>query len=311
MLRRDWTLLLILAAIWGSSYLFIKLGLEDLSAPMVVLARIALGAAVVVPYAWRRGALSGVRGALGILTLIAAMQVAAPFMLIALGEQEISSSLAGILVASAPILTAILAIFFDPEERSEGARGIGIVLGIAGVVLLLGVDLGGSGAALLGGLAIVLASLGYAAGGLIVKKRLSGIEPLGIAAMVLVLATVMAIPPALATLPGEAPDLGTLSAVVALGALGTGVAFVIFYGLIARVGPARAFIVTFLAPVFAIFYGALLLDEEVTVATIGGMVLILCGSWLAAEGRMPGRRPAAAEEECTVEPLPTPPAPTT
>lgn len=303
--RRDWTLLLILAAIWGSSYLFIELGLEDLSAPMVVLGRIALGAAVVVPYAWRRGALRGLRGSLGVLTLIAAMQVAAPFTLIALGQEEINSSLAGILVASAPILTALLAIFFDPEERSEGPRAVGIVLGIGGVALLLGVDLGGSSAALLGGLAIVLASLGYAAGGLIVKRRLSGVEPVGIAAMVLALATPMAIAPALATAPAAAPDIGTLLAVAALGMLGTGIAFVIFYGLIARVGPARAFIVTYLAPVFAIFYGALLLDEEITVATIAGMALILGGSWLAAEGRMPWR-PRALEEP---PPEPTPPAP--
>ena len=305
--RRDWTLLLILAAIWGSSYLFIKLGLEDLSAPMVVLARIALGAVVLVPYAWRRGAFAGTGGALGILTLIAAMQVAAPVMLIALGEEEISSSLAGILVASAPILTAILAIFFDAEERSEGSRGIGIVLGVGGVALLLGVDLGGSSAALLGGLAIVLASLGYAAGGLIVKRRLSGIEPLGIATMVLVLATPMAIPPAALTAPGEWPDLGTLAAMAALGMLGTGLAFGIFYGLIARVGPARAFIVTFLAPIFAIFYGAVLLDEEITAATIGGMALILSGSWLAAEGRLPWRPPPATEPPPGR--LPTPPAP--
>jgi drug/metabolite transporter (DMT)-like permease len=305
--RRDWTLLLILAAIWGSSYLFIELGLEDLSAPMVVVLRIALGALVVVPYAWHRGALGRVRGSLGVLTLIAAMQVAAPFTLIAFGQEEITSSLAGILVASAPILTAILAIFFDAEERSEGPRAIGIVLGIGGVALLLGVDLGGSSAALLGGLAIVLASLGYAAGGLIVKRRLSGIDPLGISAMVLLLATPMAIPPAIASAPSELPGIGALAAVAALGMLGTGVAFVIFYGLIARVGPARAFIVTFLAPVFAIFYGALLLDEEITAATIGGMALILGGSWLAAEGRLPWR--PRRVDEAPPEQRPVPPAP--
>ena len=296
--RRDWALLLVLAAIWGSSYLFIKLSLEQLSPSMVVLGRIMLGAAVLVPYAYLRGALGGLRSALPTLALIAAIQVAAPFLLIAFGEREISSSLAGILVASAPILTALLAIFFDAEERSDGTRGIGILVGVAGVALLLGVDLGGSSAALAGGLGVVLASLGYAAGGLIVKRGLSGIEPLGVAAAVLVLATPMALLPALATAPDAVPGIGPLAAVAALGMLGTGVAFAIFYGLISRVGPARAFIVTFLAPVFAIFYGVVLLGERLGTATLAGTALILIGSWLAAGGglRRGGRQPRRPTE---------------
>lgn len=300
--RRDWIMLLILAAIWGSSYMFIELGLDDLSAPMVVFARISLGALVLVPYAHARGALRGLREFAAILVLIAAIQVVAPFLLIALGQTEISSALAGILVACAPIFTALLAIFFDAEERSEGVRGVGILVGIGGVVLLLGVDLGGSGSALLGGLAVVLASLGYAIGGLVIKRRLQGVPPIGIAAAVLGIGTVLSIPIALAAAPDEAPGIGALAAVFALGALGTGVAFAIFYGLISRVGPARAFVVTYLAPGFAVVYGAVLLDERVGVATVGGLLLILGGSWLAAEGRLPGRRRPP-------DSLPPPPAP--
>jgi drug/metabolite transporter (DMT)-like permease len=160
--RRSWSLLLVLGAIWGASYLFIKIGLRDLSPSMVAFVRIALAALVLLPVAAFRGALSGVRSRIWWLALVGAVQVAGPFVLISAGEEEISSSLAGILVASAPLFTALLAVWVDREERSQGLRLGGVMLGFVGVALLLGVDLGGSGSALLGGLAVVLASLGYA-----------------------------------------------------------------------------------------------------------------------------------------------------
>ena len=284
--------LLLLASIWGASYMFIKIGLRDLSAPMVACMRIALAAAVLVPWAARQGALGAVRGRAGTVALVGAVQVAGPFLLIALGEQEISSALAGILVATAPIFTAVLAIWVDHEERSEGVRLLGIVIGIAGVVALFGLDLSGSGSAILGGLAIVLAGLGYAVGGFLVKHRLGGAPPIGVAAWVMVASTIWLLPAALATAPDSVPALGPLAAVTALGVVGTGFAFAIFYTLIGRVGPARSFIVAYLAPGFAVAYGAVLLGEQITVATVAGLALILAGSWLAVEGALPipGRR---------------------
>jgi drug/metabolite transporter (DMT)-like permease len=294
--RRSWSLLLVLGAIWGASYLFIKIGLRDLSPSAVAFVRIALAALVLLPIAASQGALGGVRSKAGWLALVGAVQVAGPFLLISAGEQEISSSLAGILVASAPLFTALLAIRVDHEERSQGLRLAGVLVGFGGVALLLGVDLGGSGAALLGGLAVVLASLGYAVGGFLVKHRLAGLAPVGMSAAVMAASAIFLLPPALLTAPESVPGLGPVAAVTALGVLGTGVAFVIFYGLIASVGPARAFLVTYIAPGFAVVYGALLLSEAVTVATLAGLGLILAGSWLAAEGRLPGRPRVDVEE---------------
>jgi EamA-like transporter family protein len=170
---------LLLASIWGASYMLIKIGLRDLSPEMVAFARIALAAAVLMPIAAAQGALRGLRGSLGVIVLVGAVQVAGPFLLIPLGEQHITSALAGILVATTPIFTALLAIRIDNEERSEGLRLVGVAIGLAGVVLLFGLDLTGSVAAVLGGLAVVLASLGYSVGGFIVKHRLSGARPLG------------------------------------------------------------------------------------------------------------------------------------
>ena len=230
----------------------------------------------------------------GWLALVGAVQVAGPFVLIGAGEEEISSGLAGILVASTPLFTALLAIWVDQEERSSGLRLVGIGVGLSGVALLLGVDLGGGGAELVGGLMVVLAALGYAIGGFLVKRRLSGIAPLGMSAAVMLASALFLLPAALLTAPEEVPGLGPLAAVAVLGVLGTGIAFVIFYGLIASIGPARAFLVTYIAPGFAVVYGATLLSEEVTAATLVGLGLILAGSWLAAEGRAPWRRGAGA-----------------
>jgi drug/metabolite transporter (DMT)-like permease len=287
--RRSWLLLLLLASIWGASYMLIKIGLREMSPAMVAFARIALAAAVLLPIAAAQGALGRLRGRLGIIVLVGAIQVAGPFWLIPLGEQEISSALAGILVATTPIFTALLAIRIDHEERSEGLRLVGVAIGVAGVIVLFGLDLGGSGAAVIGGLAVVLASVGYSVGGFLVKHRLSDARPLGVVASVMAASAGLLLVPALVTAPSSAPGLGPLAAVAALGLLGTGAAFVIFYLLIGTVGPARTMVVAYVAPGFAVAYGALLLGEAITVATIIGLALIVGGSWLAAGGVLPGR----------------------
>jgi drug/metabolite transporter (DMT)-like permease len=288
-------MLIVLGSIWGASYLFIKIGVRDLSPAMVAFLRIALAAAVLAPVAAHQGAFAGLGGRLGTLTLVGAVQVAGPFFLIAAGEEEISSALAGILVSSTPLFTALLAIWVDHEERSTGLRLAGVGAGFAGVVVLLGVDLSGSGAALLGGLAVVLASLGYALGGFAIKHRFSDARPLGVVSAVMTASAVLLLPAALLTAPQSLPGAGPLGAVATLGILGTGIAFVIFYALIARVGPAKTMLVSYIAPAFAVVYGAVLLDEAITAATIFGLALILGGSWLAAEGRLSVRLPGRGE----------------
>jgi drug/metabolite transporter (DMT)-like permease len=293
--RRNWILLALLASLWGASYLFIKIGLEHhLSPAMIVCARTALAALVLLAVASRFDALGGIRERLRPIAVLALMQVAAPFLLISAGEQHIASSLTGILVASAPIFTALLAVWVDQDERSHGLSLVGVFVGIAGVAVLLGVDAGGDSAALVGGLMVVLAGLGYAAGGFYLKQRLAGLAPSGVGAATMAISALVTLPVALATLPGTAPSVGAVAAVGALGVFGTGIAFWIFYTLITTVGPAKASIVAYLAPGFAVIYGVTLLDESFTLGTAAGLVLIVGGSWLAADGRVPGRRKQAA-----------------
>lgn len=285
-----------LAATWGASYLFIKVAIDDVFSPaQVVFVRTALAAAVLLPLTARRGALGDLRGRAGTIATLALVQVAAPFMLISFGEDHIASSLAGILVATAPIFTFVLAIFISREERAQGIGLVGVVLGIAGVVMLLGVDTGGGSAALLGGLMVVVASLGYALGAFYLKRNLSDVEPVPVVAGTMTASALMALPFAVAfDLPSAAPGLDAVGSLIALGVLGTGLSFVLFYTLIGSLGPAKASLVAYVAPGFAVIYGAVLLGESFKVTTLLGLIMIVGGSWLAAEGRVP-RRGARAE----------------
>jgi drug/metabolite transporter (DMT)-like permease len=280
-------LLGILAALWGASYLFIKIGLRDLSPAMVVFLRTLLAAIVLAPLAIRRDAFRGLRPLLGPILFLAAIQVAVPFLLISWGEEEISSSLAGILVASAPILTALLAVFIARDERPTPVGAGGIAIGIVGVALLLGIDVGGDSAALVGGLAVVVASLGYALGGFYLKARFKDAQPIGLTTATMLASAVLVLPVALLSFPSETPGLGPLAAMAALGAGGTGIAFVIYYTLIGSVGPVKSSIVAYIAPVFAVIYGVVFLDEAFTGATLIGMALILGGSYIAGQSRRP------------------------
>jgi drug/metabolite transporter (DMT)-like permease len=299
--RRSWILLAATASLWGASYLFIKVALDDVSEGAIVFVRVLLGAAVLVPLAARAGALHATRGRLGWLTVITLIQVVAPFLLIVYGENHVPSALAGILVSSAPIFTALLATRFDHAERLRGWSFVGILLGIAGVTLLFGADLSGSGEAVAGGLMILLASLCYASGSLLIKHRAAGIPPVAIAASNMAIASLVTLPLALAAPPTDAPSLQTAGSLLALGAGGTGVAFLWYYLLIAELGPGRASVVAYVAPAFSVVYGALLLDEAVTLGTLGGLALILVGSYLAVAG---GRRLSRSGPSRSTAPAP-------
>jgi len=294
MTRRSWIQFLALSALWGASYLFIKVALEDVSPAVVVCSRTALASMILLPFAIRTGALEGLRERAGIVVVLALIQVAAPFMLISFGQQEISSSLAGILVATAPIFTFLLAIRLEREQRTRAVSIVGVVLGISGVALLLGVDTGGEGAALLGGLLVVLASLGYALGAFYFRCKMGGTKPIGAVTASMGTSALMTLPFALASLPADTPGAKAIGALTALGVLGTGVSFVLFYTLIAEVGPTKSSLVAYVAPGFSVLYGVTLLGEPFGPATFAGLVMIVGGSWLSAEGRLPWRSRAVA-----------------
>jgi drug/metabolite transporter (DMT)-like permease len=290
MSRRSWLLLGVLSSLWGASYLFIKVALEDDVSPIgIVFVRTALAAAVLLPLAARSGALPGLRANARHIAVLSIVQMGAPLLLIAYGERHIPSSLTGILVATAPIFTFLLAFVLAGEERASGASLAGVVIGIAGVAMLLGIDTGGGFDALAGGLMVVLASLGYGVSAWYVKRRVRGVQPVAmVGANAATVAALTAVPAAL-TAPSHAPDLAASASLLALGVLCTGLAFVIFYSLVASDGPARASLVGYIAPGFSIVYGVTLLDERFRASTAVGLLLILGGSWLAARSGTSGK----------------------
>ena len=302
MSRRSLLQFALVAAFWGASYLFIKVALEDVfSPPMIVFVRTALAWVILMPVALRSGRVRELRSLAGPIILLAAMQVAAPFMLISYGEQHIHSSLAGILVAMAPVFTFLLTLVIGRDQRVRGLGFAGVALGIGGVVLLLGLDTGGDGAALVGGLMVVAASLGYAVGAYYLRHAL---PPIVIVAATMGASALLSAPLAALDLPGAAPSLEAVGSLLALGVFGTGIAFVFFYDLIVTIGPARASLVAYVAPCFAVLYGVALLGEDFTATTLGGLVAILLGSFLAANERWPWQRrrgPAGRAQAAAVD----------
>jgi drug/metabolite transporter (DMT)-like permease len=271
--------------VWGVPYLFIKLAVEDLSPGFVAWSRVALAAVVLLPIAWRTGALRGLP--LRWLAAFALFEITIPFPLIAFGEQRVSSSLAAILIAAVPLVIAFLALRFDRAEQPSRTRFLGMLVGLGGVVVLVGIDIGGKGSELVGAGAVLLATFGYATGPLIAKRHLTTGDPLGPVAGALGIASIMLLPFAIGGFPTEAPDGDALASVIVLGLFCTAFAFLLFFRLIAEIGPSRASIITYVNPVVALALGVAILGEHVTTGAVAGLLLILAGSWLSTDGRLP------------------------
>lgn len=296
MSRRSWTLLLIVAGLWGGSFMLTAIAIRDLAVPVVALMRTGMGALVLLPIALHRGALAGLRTQLRPVLLLGVVQLAAPFLLLGYGQRSVPSGLAGILVSSTPLWTALLAVRIDHEERSRGRGLVGLVVGIVGVALLCGLELSGSRDTLLGGAMLLLGALSYALGGFLGKSRVRGMTPVGAITGAMVGGSVALAPLALATLPDRAPGLGPLAAAIALGALSGGVGWLLYYTVLAECGPAKATVALYLVPAFAVIYGVVLLGEPVTAAAIAGLALVVSGSWLAASQGRPATRTATPRE---------------
>jgi drug/metabolite transporter (DMT)-like permease len=295
MTPRQIGLLTALAAIWGGSYLLIKYALEDLSAPMIVWGRTAL-AAVVLLIALRgaaRGAFADIRRRPGWAVVLGTVSVAAPFMLITFGEHEVPSGLTAVLISPAALFVALFAPFIDPSERIDRRQAVGLMIGLLGVAIVVGVESISTLGQFLGALAMIGAAAFYALGGFVVKGRYGRLTSMQTSLVSLSIASLITLPVAVATAPSEMPGLGAVSSLLALGAIGTALAFVIFYKLIAEVGAGRASLVSYLAPGVALFYGAIFRDEAITVAAVGGLVLILGGVALASR-RSRGAEPVAS-----------------
>jgi drug/metabolite transporter (DMT)-like permease len=278
--RRAWLLFALVAVLWGIPYYFIKVAVADLSPVVVVAGRVAIAALVLVPVAIAQGAFAGLRGRLGTVLVLSATHIVGPFLLITYGEVHISSSLTGLLIAIEPVVIALLAARLDPAERFTPARVAGLVVGFAGVVLLVGLDLSGDRWGLLGAGMVLLATIGYAIATIVVQRHAQGVPRVGLVAGTMLVSTVVLTPFALFTLPTGEVSAQAGVALVVLGLLCTAVALLAFYQLVAVAGSNRAGLVTYLNPAVAVVLGVVFLDEAFRLSTFAGCVLILVGCWL-------------------------------
>jgi drug/metabolite transporter (DMT)-like permease len=283
MTRRYLPMLVLLALVWGSSFMFIKVAVRELDPATLVLGRLGVAAltlGLIVP-------LAELRAHGPMLAVVGLLNTAVPFWLLSWGETRIDSGLASIIQASVPIFNALIAFGFFHEQRVTGRRLVGVAVGFVGVALLVGAQPQGK---LLGALAVVGMAVCYAAGGLVARHQLADARPQAVALGTTLVAAIAMLPAGIAGTPAHVPSWKPIASVVVLGVLGTAVAYLLFFAIVAGAGAGYASLVTYLVPPIALAYGAVFLGESVGAAAGAGLVLILAG---VALGTSRKRRVAA------------------
>jgi drug/metabolite transporter (DMT)-like permease len=273
-----------LGIMWGVPYYLIKLAVQELSPWVIAWGRVSLAACILLPIAWRRGALRSLGRHKLALFAFALLEFVIPLSVIALGEQWISSSITGILIATVPLWIILLSRFFGVHEPVGAWRLAGLALGFIGVVALLGLGTI-SGALGWAGVACMLAaSVGYAIGPLIIQRHLDRLDAFGPLAASLLIASIVLLIPAVLAMPGQMPTAVTLASVAILGIVCTAMAMLLMFYLVSNAGASRASLITYVNPAVATLLGVWLLHEHLGLGGTTAFALILLGSWLATRG---------------------------
>jgi drug/metabolite transporter (DMT)-like permease len=289
---RGWILFLTMSIIWGIPYLMIKVAVEGVSVPVLVLARTAVGAAVLLPLALSRQTLTIVRNHWKALLGFAFFEIIAAWFLLSDAERHLTSSMTGLLIAAAPIIAAVLDRFTG-GERLGYKRVIGLTIGISGVAVLAGPHIGGSTWPII---EVLMVATCYAIAPLIASRYLSDVPALPMTAVCLGFAALVYATPAAATWPDEMPSGRVLLALAGLAVICTALAFILFFALIREIGAARALVFTYINPAVALAAGVVVLHEPLTAWNIAALALIMAGCVLAT------RRHTAEEPDLATEP---------
>jgi drug/metabolite transporter (DMT)-like permease len=284
-------MLVALAALWGASFMFIKICVRELAPTMLVCLRLGIGAIALAPFAVARLGvrpfIRETRAALRPLVVIGLVNSSIPITSIAWAEKRIDSGLTAVIQASAPLFTALLALRFSRSEVVTGSRLVGFLVGFGGVALLVGVQPSGD---IVAALAVTFSALCYAVAALYSARRLSNVPPLVTTVVALAAAALSLLPFALAQLPPAFPSWEVVGSLLALSIGGTSVGYVLYYALLSGIGASRSILVTYLVPGIALAYGVVLLGEPLTVAAVAGLALVLAGVALGTGVVRPARR---------------------
>jgi drug/metabolite transporter (DMT)-like permease len=299
MTRRGLLLFAAMCVIWGIPYLLIRVAVSEISPAMLVFLRTGVAALILAPIVLGRGGLGEIGRRWPALVVFGAVEIAAPWFFLSSAEQHITSALAGILISAVPLVGVVIATAMGNREHLAPASISGLLLGLVGVALIVGFDLHASDATALVEMAGVV--IGYAVGPAILSRYLSGIRSVTVIGVSLALCAIAYAPVAALQWPRSFPSLSVVGAVAVLAVVCTAVAFLLFFALIAEIGPVRATVITYINPAVAAILGVTVLRESLTVGMGAGFVLVLAGSTLATRRRAPqpalGRAPEAASGE--------------
>lgn len=277
--------LLLLGAIWGSSFLFIKIGVAEMPPEILVAMRLTIGALVLLAVLYARGLRLPARPRVWAdLLFMGIVGMVLPYELITWGEQHITSGMAAILNATTPLFSVLLTYLWTREERLNGLRLLGVAVGFVGVIVAVGVEgLSAADAGTRSQLAVLLAAFCYGLSGIYARRAFRGMPALVPATGQLLSGALIITPIALALhgIPSPLPSPVALGAVAALAVLGTAAAYILLYWLIERIGATRSSMVTYLLPPFALVYGALFLHEPIMIGALLGLGLVVVGILLA------------------------------
>jgi drug/metabolite transporter (DMT)-like permease len=281
---RGWAAFVALGIIWGLPYFFIKVAVQEVSPLLIAFSRVVLATLILMPIAWRRGALRSLGKHKAAIFAFGLVEFAIPFSLISFGERWISSSVTGILIAMVPLSIALIQRFFGIRESLGAWRIIGLTIGFVGVAALLGTgsisgSLGWAGVG-----CMLLATICYAIGPLIIQRHLHSLDSIGPLAASLLVASVLLLIPAVIDLPHSLPSAAALASIAVLGVVCTAVAMLLMFYLVHHAGASRATVITYINPVVATLLGVLVLDEHLGIGGFVAFALILLGSWLATRG---------------------------
>lgn len=291
MTRRGALLFAAMCVIWGIPYLLIKVAVEDLSPSMLVLARTSIAALILLPIALARRELRPLIPHWLPLLAFATIEIAVPWVLLGAAETEISSSLTALLIATVPLVATVIALTTGDRERPEAQTLLGLLVGMVGVAAIVGLNVDGG---LVPIVEVVLVAVCYAVGPVILQRWLAHLPALGVITASLAVTAVAYVPIVALGDVGESPSAQAVGSVLALAVICTAVAFLVFFALIAEVGPVRATVITYVNPAVAALLGVVILDEHFTVGMGIGFVLVLAGSVLATQpgiARRVARRP--------------------
>jgi drug/metabolite transporter (DMT)-like permease len=285
MTRRGLLLFVSMCVVWGIPYLFIRVAVSELSPAALVFLRTGIAALVMVPIALSRGGVRPLLGSWRPLLLFALIEVAIPWYMLSSAEQQLSSSLSGLLISAVPLVAAAVTIALGNRDRIGPAALAGLLIGIVGVAAIVGFDLRAAGGAALLEMAVVV--VGYAVGPVILARYLGHLPSVSVIAAALVVCAVIYALVAVIQRPASLPSPGVLASVGVLALVCTALAFLLFFALISELGPVRSTVITYVNPAVAAILGVAVLHESFTFGMGAGFVLVLIGSVLAT-GRMPG-----------------------